>query len=160
MNSQISQSSKTLILIIFCIVVSSCAAGSEPFSADEQAGFLYGLWHGVISFISIIIHIFNDTVMVYERNNSGGWYDLGFLIGVTSVWGSGCHFSCKSAADKKHDQEWHEIGEKVEKKVMRKLKDWAEDDEATLASDEEWKEISAKVESKLKRKIRQWAEKE
>jgi len=150
---------KSFFLVSLIILMASCAAGDSQFSSDSQAGFLYGLWHGIISMISMIIHVFNDSVLVYEINNTGGWYDFGFLTGVISVWGGGCHFSCKSAAEKKHDKEWDEIGDKVELKVMRKLKDWANDEENS-ESDEDWKDISEKVEKKLKRKIREWAEKE
>ena len=159
MNSHKFLSLKLLIFIPFFLLLTSCAAGDAQFTSENLAGFFYGLWHGVISFISLFIHIFNDNVTVYEINNTGGWYDFGFLFGVTSIWGGGCHFTCKSAADKKRDKEWDEIGEKVEKKVMYKLKDWAKDEE-NMASDEEWKDISEKVEKKLKRKIREWAEKE
>ncbi|MCW8988633.1 MAG: hypothetical protein OQK75_13290 [Gammaproteobacteria bacterium] len=141
------------------LLLTSCTAGDTQFTTENPAGFWYGLWHGVISIISMIIHIFNDSVAVYEVNNTGGWYDFGFLVGVISIWGGGCHMKCKSAAEKKHDKEWEEIGNKVELKVMRKLNKWAEDDENT-ESKEEWDEIGDKVEKKLKRKIREWAEKE
>jgi len=42
---------------------------------------------------------------------------------------------------------------------MRRLKEWAEDEEGA-ESTQEWNEISDKVEKKLKRKIREWSEKE
>ncbi|MCK5336631.1 MAG: hypothetical protein KAQ67_10735, partial [Gammaproteobacteria bacterium] len=131
MNSHKFLSLKLLIFIPFFLLLTSCAAGDAQFTSENLAGFFYGLWHGVISFISLFIHIFNDNVTVYEINNTGGWYDFGFLFGVTSIWGGGCHFTRKSAADKKRDKEWDEIGEKVEKKVMYKLKDWAADEENT-----------------------------
>ena len=67
--------------------------------------------------------------------------------------------TCKSAADKKRDKEWEEISEKVEIKVMHKLKDWAQDEEGT-EKDEDWDDVGKKVEKKLKRKIREWAEKD
>lgn len=146
-------------LFSFVIFLTACTAGDAQFTEQSPAGFFYGLWHGVISFISLIIHLFNDGVLVYETNNTGGWYDFGFLVGVSSVWGGGCHISCKSKAQKKYDQEWEEVGEKVEKKVMRKLKEWSEDEE-NIGKDTEWDDISDKVEKKLKRKIREWAEKD
>ncbi|MES9942561.1 MAG: hypothetical protein ABW104_21280 [Candidatus Thiodiazotropha sp. 6PLUC2] len=151
----------TRFLLVFpvIILVTSCTAGDAQFSNETPAGFFWGLWHGVISVISLIIHLFNDTVAVYEVDNSGGWYDFGFLLGVIMVWGGGCHASCKTKKEKQCDKEWDEIGEKVEKKVMRKLKAWAEEDELPETG-EEWGEISDKVEVKLKRKIREWAEKD
>lgn len=150
---------KLLIFISLLLVLTSCTAGDAQFTKDTPAGFWYGLWHGVISFISLIIHIFNDNITVYEINNTGGWYDFGFLIGIITVWGGSSHVSCRSSANKKCDKEWDEISQKVERKVMRELKEWAEDEEVTNIS-KEWDEISEKVEKKLKRKIREWAEKE
>lgn len=150
---------KLFIIIPLLLFLTSCAAGNEQFTPDSLAGFWYGLWHGVISLISMIIHIFNDNVMVYEINNTGGWYDFGFLVGVISIWGGGSHVSCKSSINKKRDKEWDEIGDKVEKKVMIKLKAWSEDEENT-DNREDWDEICEKVEKKLKRKIREWAEKD
>jgi len=165
MNSPLRLSFKWLFIILFVLLLTACTAGGEQFTTETPAGFWYGLWHGIIAFISLIIHLFNDTVMVYERNNTGGWYDFGFLLGVIFIWGGGTHVSCKSAAQKKRDKEWEEIGEKVEQKVMRKLKTWAEEEEGVQADEvsenkEEWDEICEKVEKKLKRKIREWAEKE
>jgi len=150
---------KLFLLTLSLFLLTSCAAGGDQFTAENPAGFWYGLWHGVISLISLIIHIFNESVSVYELNNTGGWYDFGFLLGVICVWGGGSHVTCKSAADKKREKEWDEIGEKVEKKVMIKLRDWV-DDEENADDRKDWEEIGEKVEKKLKRKIREWAEKE
>lgn len=159
MNLQYTLKIRLFFLLSFFFLFTACTAGDAQFTEQEPAGFFYGLWHGVISFVTLIIHIFNDGVMVYETTNTGGWYDFGFLIGAVSIWGGGCHIKCKSEKDKKTDKEWEEIGDKVEIKVMRKLKEWSEEEETT-GSDPEWKDISEKVEKKLKRKIREWAEKE
>jgi len=159
MNSNNVRLIKLLSLILFLLLLTSCAAGDPQFTPDTQAGFWYGLWHGMIAFISLIIHIFNENVAMYEINNTGGWYDLGFLLGATCIWGGGSHMSCKSSAKKNREQDWEEIGEKVESKVMHKLKDWAEDQEST-DSGKDWEEICGKVENKLKRKIREWSEKD
>lgn len=148
-----------VLVIPVTLLMVSCAAGGDQFTDSSPAGFWYGLWHGAISIISLIIHLFNETVVVYEVNNTGGWYDFGFLAGVLFIWGGSSHVCCRSSEQKQRDKEWEEIGDKVEIKVMRKLKDWANDEEAT-DKDEEWDEIGKKVEKKLKRKIREWADKE
>lgn len=163
MKSQQTLLFKLLFYLPGLFLLASCTAGGGQFTTDSPAGFWYGLWHGVIAFITLVIHLFNDTVMIYERNNTGGWYDFGFLLGVVFVWGGGCHVKCKSAARKKRDKEWEEIGEKVEVKVMHRLKDWAEKEDSDTRgteSKEDWDELWPKVEKKLKRKIREWAEKE
>ena len=166
MNSTEKQSLNLFIFIPFLIILTSCTAGSEQFSVTEGEGpadFWYGLWHGIISIIALIIHIFNDSVLVYETNNTGGWYDFGFLLGVIFVWGGGCHAKCKSTERRKRDAEWDEIGNKIEIKVMRKLKNWADKEEAeeiSAVNKEDWDEVCEKVEQKLKRKLRDWAEKD
>ncbi len=159
MNSNNVRPVKPLILIPFLLLLTSCAAGDPQFTPDTPAGFWYGLWHGMIAVITLVIHIFNENVAMYEINNTGGWYDLGFLLAATCIWGGGSHMSCKSNAKKKREKEWEEIGEKVERKVMHKLKDWAEEQEST-DSGKDWEEICGKVENKLKRKIREWSEKD
>jgi hypothetical protein len=80
-------------------------------------------------------------------------------LGVICVWGGGSHARCKSTTRKKRDKDWDEIGDKVELKVMRKLNEWAKDEENTDSS-KDWEDISEKVEKKLKRKIREWADKD
>ncbi|MCD4737279.1 MAG: hypothetical protein K8R53_14645 [Bacteroidales bacterium] len=77
------------ILFIFVLVfLSSCAPGNEKFDT-EPAGFLYGLWHGFISLITFIISLFNDNVTIYEVDNSGKLYNLGFILGIAIFFGGG-----------------------------------------------------------------------
>ncbi len=113
----------------------------------------------IIAVIILIVHMFNENVVVYEINNTSGWYDFGFLMGVITIWGGGSKASSISAERKKKDGEWEDISEKVEQKIMGKMKAWAEAEEGGDA-DDDWDEISDKFEEKLKRKIREWAEKD
>ncbi|MEJ2214911.1 MAG: hypothetical protein P8Y20_12870 [Gammaproteobacteria bacterium] len=99
------------------------------------------------------------TAVLVVSSCAAGDTDFGFLLGVIMIWGGGCHASCKTRAERQRDKNWDEIGNKVEKKVMRKLKEWSEQED-TAQADPEWDEIADKVEHKLKRKIREWAEKE
>lgn len=71
------------------VVVTGCVAGSAEFTVQDPAGFWVGLWHGAISVVTLIVGIFDESVQVYERDNIGGWYDFGFLLGVIVVWGGG-----------------------------------------------------------------------
>ncbi|MFB0517127.1 MAG: hypothetical protein ACETWG_11075 [Candidatus Neomarinimicrobiota bacterium] len=152
-------STKRLALIGFAftlLVISGCAPGNERFVA-EAAGFWAGLWHGLICVVTFIISLFSDTVHMYEVNNTGGWYNFGFLLGAAIFFGSGSSpFSCKKRAYKMGDREWEKIGEKVEEKVRRAIRDWAEEEEGR---DKEWEEIGRKIEEKIKRELRNWAEK-
>ena len=66
-----------LFLLPILLLLTACTAGDAQFTPETPAGFWYGLWHGVIAVIALIIHLFNDAVLVYEVNNTGGWYDFG-----------------------------------------------------------------------------------
>ncbi|NNE97357.1 MAG: hypothetical protein HKN24_15170, partial [Acidimicrobiales bacterium] len=46
------------------------------------------VWHGWIAPFAIIAHAFNSDIRVYEVNNTGIWYDVGFYIAVISGFGS------------------------------------------------------------------------
>ncbi|MFZ5966865.1 MAG: hypothetical protein ACOYVK_06795 [Bacillota bacterium] len=54
----------------------------------DPAGFWAGLWHGLIAPITFMISIFNPNVGIYETNNIGRLYDFGFILGVSSSFGS------------------------------------------------------------------------
>ena len=58
---------------------------NEP--GAEPAGFLAGLWHGLIFPIVFLVSLFSSGVRIYEKNNSGRWYDFGFLIGASAALG-------------------------------------------------------------------------
>lgn len=75
--------------VVLAVVLCGCAAGDPQFTPEQPAGFWLGLWHGMISWITLIVGIFDQGVEVYERHNTGGWYDFGFLLGATSIWGGG-----------------------------------------------------------------------
>jgi hypothetical protein len=49
---------------------------------DDPYGFWGGLWHGLISPISFFGSIFTDDIAMYAKNNNGGWYDFGFVLGA------------------------------------------------------------------------------
>lgn len=159
MKINITKDFKIIIIALTTFVLASCAAGDPRFQVDNPADFWMGIWHGAISFVALVIHIFNADVQVYEVSNTGGWYDFGFLIGVAMFWGGGKKVVYKSPKRRQRDEEWREINDKVEKKVMRKLKEWAEED-GGQGLDEDWSEVSDKVQKKLKKKLREWAEKE
>lgn len=142
-----------LALLLLVLLAASCAAGDARFTDASPAGFWQGLWHGIISVITLIVGIFSDTVRVYEVHNTGGWYDFGFLFGTTAIWGGGGSTMHHNRRKKARDKEWEEISKKVEAKIKRKLTEWAE-----AEPDEEWEVVSDKAEAKLKRKIREWAD--
>jgi len=145
-------------LIILIMVFVQCAPNSEKFETNP-AGFWAGLWHGFIGWLTFIIGLFTDTVRFYEVNNNGGWYDFGFLLGIGVFLGGGsCCGPCKKRKRHKspNEQEWEEIGIKVEEKIRDGIKSWADESEK---KGKDWEDIGKKIEEKIKRELRNWAEK-
>lgn len=73
------------IVLIFCLT--GCIPGDGTYTHDDPAGFFWGIWHGWVAPVSLIIGIFNDDIRVYEPINAGWWYDFGFYIAVISGFG-------------------------------------------------------------------------
>jgi hypothetical protein len=53
---------------------------------NNVAGILRGIWHGVISPVTLIISFLNSNVQMYEVHNDGSAYNLGFLVGVAIIF--------------------------------------------------------------------------
>lgn len=82
------------IALLAIFLLSSCAAGNEKFDIDP-AGFWMGMWHGAITLVSFVISLFNDSVTIYEVNNTGWPYNLGFVLGIVIIFGGGSKGTCK-----------------------------------------------------------------
>ena len=69
--------------------VLSVAGPNSKYNRPEArpAGFWAGVWHGLILPITFLVSLFNRGVRIYEVNNSGLWYDFGFLIGASGTLG-------------------------------------------------------------------------
>jgi len=84
---------KTSTLVLFILIgltvvtMIACVPGSGEFHKENPAGFLFGIWHGWIAPISLIVSVFNHSVRIYEINNTGFWYDFGFYIAIISGFG-------------------------------------------------------------------------
>ena len=79
-------------LVTLVLVLAACAAGANPAlgtpaEAGEVAGFWLGLWHGLISPVTFVISLFNESVSIYEVHNDGNWYDFGFVLGAGILFG-------------------------------------------------------------------------
>jgi hypothetical protein len=50
------------------------------------AGILLGIWHGIISPVTLVLSFANQGGQIYEVHNDGSQYNLGFLLGVAIVF--------------------------------------------------------------------------
>ena len=79
------------------LLTAGCAAGvNEATGGVGSAGFWLGLWHGFILPVTFVISLFTDTVNLYEVNNNGNWYDVGFFLGVSSILSGGSGAASRS----------------------------------------------------------------
>ena len=76
------------IVALILLVLTGCVPGDGTHTPDDPAGFFWGIWHGWIAPISLIVGFFNENIRVYEVVNTGWWYDLGFYIAIISGFGS------------------------------------------------------------------------
>ena len=82
------------LIVILVLMLAGCVAGpnpqlNKPDTQGHVAGFWQGLWQGFISPFTFIISLFNKNVLIYEVHNNGGWYNFGFMIGVSAIFGGG-----------------------------------------------------------------------
>jgi hypothetical protein len=80
------------IMAIMLFSLAGCTAGpnammNSPNKNGEVAGFWQGLWQGFIAPFTFIISLFSDSIHMYEVHNNGGWYNFGFLFGLTIILG-------------------------------------------------------------------------
>lgn len=82
-----------LFFICFAAIVllAGCAdaVNVQDCLTNKPAGFLHGLWHGFVAPVSFVASLFVDSVAFYAINNSGGWYDFGFVVGAGILFGGG-----------------------------------------------------------------------
>lgn len=79
---------KSLLLFITLVLVFASCAESTPIeiiTEQEPYGFWNGLWHGMISPITLVISIFKEEVAMYAINNTGAWYNAGFIFGLSMI---------------------------------------------------------------------------
>ncbi len=76
-----------LLSVMLIMMLSGCIPGDGKATVEKPANFLWGIWHGWLAPLSLIISLFNKSVRVYESLNTGWWYDFGFYIAVISGFG-------------------------------------------------------------------------
>ena len=75
------------MLVLMMVVLSGCVPGDGASTAEKPAGFFWGVWHGWIAPVSLVISLFNPDIGIYEVYNNGFWYDLGFYMAIVSGFG-------------------------------------------------------------------------
>lgn len=58
----------------------------QPAESGKVAGLGTGLWHGLISVVTLVISFINPETQMYEVHNTGSLYNLGFLLGAALLF--------------------------------------------------------------------------
>ena len=143
------------LVLVAGLALAACAPGHERFTADAPAGFWFGMWHGAIAWISLILSVFMDNITVYEAHNSGGWYNFGFLLGASMAMGGGSRgagHGHRRVTRSRRDAENAELAALIEAKLKRRIRAWA-----NAEPDEDWDAVEKKAEAKFKEAVRRWA---
>jgi len=82
----------TYMLLIASTILLSLNSCADTVSPDQIAsmkpvGFLHGLFHGAILPIAWVVSLFSESTAIYATYNNGGWYDWGFITGITCTIG-------------------------------------------------------------------------
>ncbi|MHB1484617.1 MAG: hypothetical protein ACYCYI_08115 [Saccharofermentanales bacterium] len=77
----------TTMLIPVFLLMTGCIPGDGTSTPNDKAGFFWGIWHGWIAPVSLIISIFKSEISIYEVNNVGILYNFGYYIAVISGFG-------------------------------------------------------------------------
>jgi hypothetical protein len=68
--------------------------------SGTPANFWLGLWQGLIVFLSFIASWFDNNIVLYQVNNNGFWYNLGYVIGLI-VLGAGGGSSARASRNRR-----------------------------------------------------------
>lgn len=77
----------SIMSVLILLVITGCVPGDGTHTTAKPAGFFWGIWHGWLAPISLIIGLFKKNIRVYETLNTGWWYDFGFYIAIISGFG-------------------------------------------------------------------------
>ena len=145
---------KILLVGLLLILVASCAPGNARYSVDtgRPANFWAGLWHGLIIIITFIVSLFTSDVRIYESNNVGWAYNLGFILGCCVSLGAGA----RSAAHRRrhrHEPDWDKVGRHIGGSVKEGLASWRKEERPSV-SDRDWEELGRKIEERIREEMK------
>jgi len=92
-----------MLLAVSVFLLTGCIPGDGTYTAAHPAGFFWGIWHGWLAPVSLIIGIFSRNIRLYEAANTGWWYDFGFYMAIISGFGGLSLFRRKNRRPKNDD---------------------------------------------------------
>lgn len=145
---------KGLLFLLACLLFLlglSCAPGNERWaSVDNPAGFWAGLWHGLIIVVTFVVSLFTRDVGIYEPNNVGWGYNIGFILGCMISLGGAAGSARRRRP--KGEAKWERVGEKIAAGVREGIRNGLAD---RGMSESEWDELGRRIEERIREKLRE-----
>ena len=146
-----------LALFVVLCVTTGCAPGNERWaSVDSRANFWAGLWHGLIIIVTFVVSWFTNDVGIYEPNNVGFGYNIGFILGCMISLGGGIRAGTHRKRKVRvvhRGPDPDKIARRVERGVKEGLKS-AFADKAERVSENEWEDLGRRIEERIKDEMR------
>jgi len=141
-----------LALALVLVLAAGCAPGNERWRAEtgRPANFWAGLWHGLIIIVTFIVSLFTSDVRIYEVNNVGWAYNLGFVLGATISLGGGAR---SATHRKRRDPDWDRVGKTIGDGIREGLKSWRTERTAEPA-EPDWDELGRKIEQRVRDELK------
>jgi hypothetical protein len=138
--------------LLLLILVASCAPGNARYSIDtgRPANFWAGLWHGLIIVITFIVSLFTKDVGIYEPNNVGWGYNIGFILGCMISLGSGAR-SVRHRRHRRSGADWDSVGRHVGAGIKEGLSSWRGQERK---DDADWDELGRKIEERIREEMK------
>jgi len=142
-----------LVGFLLLILVASCAPGNARYGIDtgRPANFWAGLWHGLIIIVTFIVSLFTKDVGIYESNNVGWGYNLGFILGCCMSLGAGARSSCRRK--KRRETDWDKVGREIGDSIKEGLASWRQQ-ERPADADQDWDELGRKIEERIREEMK------
>lgn len=87
MKLKLKKAAPVIAALTLMLLLSSCIPGDGTNTSQNPAGFFWGIWHGWLAPISLIVGIFDKHIRVYEVFNKGWFYDFGFYMAIVGGFG-------------------------------------------------------------------------
>jgi hypothetical protein len=145
---------KILLVGLLVLLVAGCAPGNARYSVEtgRPANFWAGLWHGLIIVITFIVSLFTNDVRIYEANNVGWAYNLGFILGCCISLGGGAR-SVRRGRRRWHDRDWDRVGRQIGDSIKDSVASWRKEERAA-ESDQDWDELGRKIEERIREEMK------
>jgi hypothetical protein len=134
-----------LVAAALLLLVTACAPGNARWALDHRAGFWAGLWHGLIVIVTFVVSLFTNQVGIYETNNVGWGYNLGFILGCMVSLGGAIRGTTHR---RRKEPDWDKIGRRIAESVRAGLS--REREEA------DWDDLGRKIEERIREEFKDW----